>query len=92
MKRRTPIAILAALALMPLAGCLRAASLMSPTPAQDPARHARSVREMDEVARRNQESEARFFRKVRAQSPEPEPAPDDPKTAPERTITAAHQE
>jgi hypothetical protein len=92
MKRRSPTTLLAALALLPLAGCLREASPMSPTPDQDPARHARSVREMEGVARRNQEAEARFFRKVRAQSPEPEPAHAGSTTGPDATVTTIAQE
>lgn len=90
MRRRPSLAMLVALALTPLVGCRREASPMSPTPEQDPARHARSVREMEEVARRNQEAEARFFRKVRAQSPEPVAAGST--TGPDTTHTTAVQE
>jgi len=91
--------ILAAWALASVAGCAREESPLSPTPARDPARHARSVREMEEVARRSQEAEAQFFRRIRAQSPEPEPAPIEPSpisndstTIPHATVTTVVQE
>jgi hypothetical protein len=46
-------------------GCgLTGDDVLSPTPDQDPARHARAVVEMEEVAQRNKEAEARFFRKA----------------------------
>lgn len=41
-------------------------ALLSPSPDQDPARHARAVVEMEETVRRNQEAEARFMRRVAA--------------------------
>lgn len=51
-----------------VSGCSEPSPL-SPTADQDPARHALAVREMGDVARRNRDAEAAFFRKLKAATP-----------------------
>jgi len=45
-------------------GCSADPGPLSPTPEQDPARAARASLEMEEVARRNRQAEAQFFRRA----------------------------
>lgn len=70
MRGRPRNAAPAALMLIGLAaGCSGGPSPLSPTPDQDPARHARAGREMEEMARRNRAAEARFYRRLAARPP-----------------------
>lgn len=47
-------------------GCRPDGQNLSPTPAEDPARYARALRESEAVERANQAAEARFFRQRKA--------------------------
>lgn len=53
-----------------LAGCGGEPSPFSPTPEEDPARHARATKEMEEIQRRNREAEAKFYAGLASKAPE----------------------
>lgn len=69
MRRRHRPAILLAALFCTIAGCSSEPSPLSPFSSDDPDRHALAVREMDELARRNREAEARFYRQMRHARP-----------------------
>lgn len=64
MKRRHLIETIAVLAAVAILGCSGEPSPLSPTPDQDPERHARAGLEMEAASRRNREAEAQFYRNL----------------------------
>jgi hypothetical protein len=69
MPRRSLVVAWSALLLSLLAGCGQGRPNLSPTPEQDPARHARAVAQTEQVARRNREAEAKFWSTMRHVTP-----------------------
>ncbi len=72
MKRTCRPLLRTVLALGFASGCSADPGPLSPTPDQDPARAVRASLEMKEVARRNREAEASFFRRAAASEVVPE--------------------
>lgn len=58
------------------AGCEARTSNLSPTPEEDPPRHARAVLDLEEARRATREAESEFFRRARMPVPEVEAEPD----------------
>ncbi|QDV33413.1 hypothetical protein [Tautonia plasticadhaerens] len=67
-----------------IAGCTPRSPNLSPTPDQEPARHARALREADDVRRANRQAEADFYRRLgRGEVEPPEVGPSVPTTPPD---------
>jgi hypothetical protein len=67
MTRTWPV-VLKTIGLTGLGGRQSKSSNSSLTPDDDPERHFRAGREVEDMVRRNQEAEAQFYRKLRART------------------------